>query len=438
MTANDEPNGAAAAPLGSRLGADLWPRVAAAVALGLAALAVAWVGGFRLRRLLVGGVGRSCCGNGSGSCIATGSSNGSPWARSRLRSRRSVALNGWFLGAAAALVAGAAAVGWIAGPTARIAAGAGVALRRRSRSSASALLRASPSYGLPAILWLFAVVWGTDVAAYFAGRLIGGPRLWPSVSPGKTWSGAIAGAFAGAALGLLLAGWTNRIDRLFWLGLAAAVVSRARRPVRIGAQAAVRRQGFEPPHPRPRRPHGQARRLHRRVRFRRRLRRRQFEGLLHRQRTVPMVSRRGRRPRGRSRARRTRPKRLAILGATGSIGRSCARVIGAAPGRFAVASVAVRARRRGARAARCRTRRGIRGDRRSGRLRRSQGGARRLRRRGRGGARGRAGGRAARGGSGGVGHRRRGRARADFRGGRGGTRRRARQQGDARLRRRAR
>jgi phosphatidate cytidylyltransferase len=87
------------------------------------------------------------------------------------------------------------------------------------------LLRRSPGYGLSAVLWLYAVVWGVDVAAYFAGRAIGGPRLWPSVSPGKTWSGAVVGALAGAILGLLLSPWTNRIDRLFWLGLATAVVA---------------------------------------------------------------------------------------------------------------------------------------------------------------------------------------------------------------------
>ncbi len=49
--------------------------------------------------------------------------------------------------------------------------------------------------------------------------------MWPRVSPSKTWSGAVVGAFAGAALGLLLGAWTSRVDRLFWLGLAAAVVS---------------------------------------------------------------------------------------------------------------------------------------------------------------------------------------------------------------------
>ena len=86
-------------------------------------------------------------------------------------------------------------------------------------------MRMSPSYGLAAILWLFAVVWGADIAAYFGGRLIGGPRLWPSVSPGKTWAGAIVGAFAGALLGLMLALWTNRPMALFWLGLAMAIVS---------------------------------------------------------------------------------------------------------------------------------------------------------------------------------------------------------------------
>jgi phosphatidate cytidylyltransferase len=67
------------------------------------------------------------------------------------------------------------------------------------------------------------------VAAFFAGRAIGGPRLWPSVSPGKTWSGAIAGALAGAALGLfvgaIFAPGPVRIDRLFAFGLATAVVS---------------------------------------------------------------------------------------------------------------------------------------------------------------------------------------------------------------------
>jgi phosphatidate cytidylyltransferase len=49
------------------------------------------------------------------------------------------------------------------------------------------------------ILWLIGVVVMTDVAGYFAGRLIGGPKFWPKVSPKKTWSGTAAG-WVGAGL----------------------------------------------------------------------------------------------------------------------------------------------------------------------------------------------------------------------------------------------
>ena len=55
------------------------------------------------------------------------------------------------------------------------------------------LLRFDAAYGLSAMLLLFAIVWATDIFAYFAGRAIGGPKLAPTVSPKKTWSGAIAG-----------------------------------------------------------------------------------------------------------------------------------------------------------------------------------------------------------------------------------------------------
>ena len=67
------------------------------------------------------------------------------------------------------------------------------------------LLRDDPVLGFPAILFLFAIVWVTDIAAYFAGRAIGGPKLWPAVSPKKTWSGAIGGTLGGVAAGLLAA-----------------------------------------------------------------------------------------------------------------------------------------------------------------------------------------------------------------------------------------
>lgn len=52
-------------------------------------------------------------------------------------------------------------------------------------------------------LFLLLCVWATDVGAFAAGKSLGGPRLVPTISPNKTWSGAIGGVYAGAACGLL-------------------------------------------------------------------------------------------------------------------------------------------------------------------------------------------------------------------------------------------
>ncbi|WP_378950936.1 phosphatidate cytidylyltransferase [Mesorhizobium sp. ANAO-SY3R2] len=68
-----------------------------------------------------------------------------------------------------------------------------------------ALLRGNDTPGLVAILFLFAVVWATDIFAYFVGRKVGGPKLAPAISPGKTRSGALGGAVGGVVAGLLLA-----------------------------------------------------------------------------------------------------------------------------------------------------------------------------------------------------------------------------------------
>ena len=94
-------------------------------------------------------------------------------------------------------------------------------------------VRASPAHGLVGIRWMFAVVWGTDVLAYFVGRTIGGPKLWPRVSPKKTWSGFLGGVAGGTALAVLLVhvarfsyglGWYSETV-LVGLSLVAAIVS---------------------------------------------------------------------------------------------------------------------------------------------------------------------------------------------------------------------
>ena len=68
-----------------------------------------------------------------------------------------------------------------------------------------AVLRGDPEKGFAALLFLFATVWATDILAYLAGRALGGPLLWPQLSPKKTWGGAIGGVCGGVAAGALAA-----------------------------------------------------------------------------------------------------------------------------------------------------------------------------------------------------------------------------------------
>jgi phosphatidate cytidylyltransferase len=222
MTASDDGPATGSAP--QRFGPDLWPRVAAAVAMGSVAVAATWIGGFLfaafwwLASIVVLWEWQRLVG-GERLIVARVVAGAVALALAALS-----ALHDSIAGVVAALILGAAVVGWIAGGRQGIWAAAGV-LYAGALVASVGLLRVSPSFGMASILWLFAVVWGADIAAYFAGRLIGGPRLWPRVSPGKTWAGAIVGAFAGAALGLMLGAWTNRLAALFWLGLATAIVS---------------------------------------------------------------------------------------------------------------------------------------------------------------------------------------------------------------------
>ncbi|MBY2935572.1 phosphatidate cytidylyltransferase [Rhizobium leguminosarum] len=67
-----------------------------------------------------------------------------------------------------------------------------------------AAIRSDDGLGLYAMLFVFAVVWATDILAYFVGRALGGPKLAPSISPGKTWSGAIGGAVSAVVAGVVL------------------------------------------------------------------------------------------------------------------------------------------------------------------------------------------------------------------------------------------
>ena len=83
-------------------------------------------------------------------------------------------------------------------------------------------LRDAP-IGLWLILYLFAVVWTTDIAAFFAGRAIGGPKLWERVSPKKTWSGALGGLFGAMIAGALVAHFAGAPRLLPVLAVSAAL-----------------------------------------------------------------------------------------------------------------------------------------------------------------------------------------------------------------------
>ena len=66
---------------------------------------------------------------------------------------------------------------------------------------ASILVRQDSFEGLTALMLVLLVVWASDIGSFFAGRALGGPRLWPRVSPNKTWAGAIGGFLASLLIG---------------------------------------------------------------------------------------------------------------------------------------------------------------------------------------------------------------------------------------------
>ena len=91
-----------------------------------------------------------------------------------------------------------------------------------------AFLRGDDVFGIYATLFLFAVVWATDIFAYFVGRAVGGPKLAPSISPGKTWSGAVGGAVFAVVAGALVAhygGFTWSLGAIVAVTLLLSVIS---------------------------------------------------------------------------------------------------------------------------------------------------------------------------------------------------------------------
>jgi phosphatidate cytidylyltransferase len=89
---------------------------------------------------------------------------------------------------------------------------------------APVVLRSDSEDGFLAVIFLFAIVWTTDVVAYFSGRAIGGPKLMAQVSPKKTWSGAIGGTLAAVIVAFVLAK-VMALSGSFAIAMLAVVLS---------------------------------------------------------------------------------------------------------------------------------------------------------------------------------------------------------------------
>jgi phosphatidate cytidylyltransferase len=100
------------------------------------------------------------------------------------------------------------------------------------------LMNLRDDFGLTWMVWLLLVVVITDIAGYFAGRLIGGPKLWPRVSPKKTWSGTVAGWVGSSVVAMLFAGVTSAGLGLIGVSIAVSMASQ------IGdiAESAIKRR----------------------------------------------------------------------------------------------------------------------------------------------------------------------------------------------------
>ena len=105
-------------------------------------------------------------------------------------------------------------------------------------------LRFDTEQGREICFWLLAAVWATDIGAYAVGRAVGGPKLWPQVSPKKTWSGLIGGVIAAGSVGFVTS-WLLGNDRAIALIVAGFVVAVVSQGGDLAESAVKRRFGVK-------------------------------------------------------------------------------------------------------------------------------------------------------------------------------------------------
>lgn len=165
----------------TKAGSDLWTRVGSAIVLFAIAGTALWFGGIAFGLLLLVG----------GALVVV------EW----LALVRAMGLGG---GSRAALM--------LLGPVAILGAMAGLWFLR-------------DYLGMTAALWVFGMVWATDIGAYFAGRAFGGARLAPRISPSKTWSGLFGGMVAALVVGSTVADRGGIVGVPLWIGLVMGLVA---------------------------------------------------------------------------------------------------------------------------------------------------------------------------------------------------------------------
>lgn len=87
------------------------------------------------------------------------------------------------------------------------------------------LISLRDSFGTSWVVWLLLVVIATDVAGYFAGRIFGGPKFWPKVSPKKTWSGTVAGWFCAGTVGIFFMRYLGTDSAIVVISVVLALAS---------------------------------------------------------------------------------------------------------------------------------------------------------------------------------------------------------------------
>ncbi|WP_424977378.1 phosphatidate cytidylyltransferase [Leisingera sp. S232] len=216
--------------------ADLLPRALSAVVMIAAGGYAVWAGGLVFNVLIA-----LCCG-------------GMIWelVRMLMPARSGTALQLGAISAAAVLLASFLPALWVLPVLAApVAAGFGQIRERRQYFIGFALWVLLAGFGfiwlrgqmgMAWMLWLICVVVVTDVAGYFAGKAIGGPKFWPRVSPKKTWSGTASGWIAAAIAGAVFA---EQIEPGFGIVALSVILSMASQAGDVAESALKRKMGVK-------------------------------------------------------------------------------------------------------------------------------------------------------------------------------------------------